>query len=390
MIKRFNFQTWDSVVISIQSQGPIQHAEISENFTSLAFYDLDGLKYFDVESNSAPELLSSYEYMSNGRYEFNDDGSLLAFADGEALKIFDTTSGEIRLLLEHNDVVPGTCCFGRNDVQIYMPIRWSPRNNWIIALEGHHEGRDFKYIQVESGLLFPSSLCLSHFASLPGNPFLVMSVASYRGAYDICGDESGIYMLEFGNIVTETQLFEDLNEGPESTLLSRIEEHGYVLFSRIESVSWSPNGDWIAFVESITDYKFLDSTEYVVDYDYKTHYKLGVITLEGVVIYSLESDENIAYLYPDWSVDSKYIYFTEVIENQTLVLRLSINTQSISPIGSYSNKACMFEPTPNNEWYLIGFRSPDEWECRLSLLDISSGDIYPLAILDRWLLGWEN
>lgn len=291
----------------------------------IAYIDAKGLKIAYTRDKTIRIQVSIVDSMDQRDFLLTSDGSLLAYSDEEALKIFDLSTGITRILIEHNRVDLYTDDFDAADYRAYTPAQWSPEYDWLVVEERYYEGNSYKFISSYSGKLLLSSACRSQFSSLPDNQALVFSVAFRGYGFYPCGQEGGIYIAKFDGVVTEAQLYEDHDDGE-------------LISSQIVHISSSPNGEWVAF----TEYVSVNSARI-------WRFMLGIIPMGGGEFFSQYSDDEIAYLYPTWSTDSKHLYFVESDENQSTIYSLSINSNLISVKGSFKGEICLFTSTPNSD-----------------------------------------
>lgn len=81
---------------------------MSEGMQAIAFVDSEGLKVANIQNPTESMLISNDGNMGQRHFLWNSNGNLLAFADEEALKLLDTTTGDTRLLIKHEFVDSGT------------------------------------------------------------------------------------------------------------------------------------------------------------------------------------------------------------------------------------------------------------------------------------------
>lgn len=368
-IYRFNFQTWQTEELSIDSQGPIQHAELSTDTNILVFYDSEGLKYINTQPVSNPVLISSDQSIRSRDYLISDDGNHLAYSDEKVLYMIDFSSGNSRILIKHTSFDINSENYDTADVRVYSPIQWSPQNDWLIVEEGYYEGSSYKYLSSNSGKLLPSSACFPQFSSSGDSNSLVFSAMFGGYGHNPCGQEGGIYLVEFSEVATETQLYED-------------QDNGLDISSQIVHMSSSFDGSSIAFVEYIL----------VNNYSKRTwKFILSIFSITEGEIYSQESAENVAYLYPAWSDDGKHLYYSETDEAQTTIYSLSLDSLLNSKIARFKGEVCSFSFIPNSDWFLISIRQSEASDCALGLMDIQSGKIFPVEFPNNaTILGWET
>jgi TolB protein len=168
-------------------------------------------------------------------------------------------------------------------------------------------------------------------------------------AFTVYGGKTGVHVIDV------TDVIEGIVSGP--TMI-----HGIV---SAYGATWSPDGDWIAFLREKSNPKSVpnDSTAYSVDRP--TSATLWVVRRDGSGARQLSAAVGDVYTTPTWSPDSTTIAFTTGAGGAMDNALWTVGIDGAPPIKIYESSGYLSDRpawSPDGEWiaFDVGAESPDE------------------------------
>jgi hypothetical protein len=347
-IQQYNLRNWSTEKLSVQSDGDILQAVLSSNQRWLAFQDRNGIKIVEQPFIGKP-LSIPIAQSDRIRLLFSNNSELLAYSDGEGLKVFNVLEGAASLLLAHitdqSDV---------SKLRYYSPEQWSPDSEWIWLSVSHWEGVSHVLAHVPTKTFHEYTGCYSNMDWFNTSKAFVATV-HYSG-YLSCGDNDGIYLIELknNNQVTEKRIYQETSPSEAWEREPR-------------DIRLSPDSEKMSFVQlSYPDQTNQSSRLMLIDVQSNEQSELD------------SSQDDITS--PIWSDDGKRLFYTIQGEEESQVIRLNLESDEKVVLYSLPNKTIIVSDLIDDEWLVASTITNTDWDS-LYLVNTHNGTVVKISML---------
>lgn len=348
-IQQYSLRKWSAEKLSIQSDGDILQATLSPDQQWLAFQDKNGLKIVEQPFINQPVVISAIQH-EQIRFLFSSNSKLLAYSDGEGLKVFKVLERTSSLLLAHSTDESDV-----SKLRFYSPQQWSPDSEWLWIVVGHWESISHVLAHVSTKSFHEYSGCYSDTDWFETSKAFVATVR-YSGYWG-CGDEDGVYLVELknNNRITEKRVYQE-------TFPSEAWER------EPRDIKLSPNNTKLSFVQlSHPEQTSHSSHLMLIDVTSNEHKELR------------SSQDDIAS--PVWSTDGKKLFYTIQGKKESQVFHLNLDSGEETVLCSLPNRAVLFSNLINDEWLVVGTVANNDWNS-LHLVNIHNDNVVKVSTLD--------
>ncbi|MBC7877404.1 MAG: hypothetical protein H7Y59_09570 [Anaerolineales bacterium] len=349
-IQKYNLQNWSEEKLSFQSDGDILQAALSPNKQWLVYQDKSGLKITERPFAAQPLIVSTVN-SERTRFLFSSSSELLAYSDGEGLKIFDVLKNTSFTLLVHSPDQPDV-----SKIRFYSPQQWSPDSQWLWVAVSHWEHISHVLIHISTRTSHEFTACYSDTDWLPTSQAFVATVR-YSDYYG-CGDNDGIYLigLTANYDISEKRIYQ---ETVPREAWAR-EPH---------DIQLSPDGGNISFVQLSNPGTDLQVSRLIL---------INTSDKESKELDSSQDDIST----PIWSANDEKIFYSIQSEKESSIISLNINSGEKIVLWSVPQKAVLISLLADSDWLIIGTRSnsSNAWDS-LYLVDSISGSATKISDL---------
>jgi Tol biopolymer transport system component len=234
---------------------------------------------------------------------------------------------------------------------------------WI----GYWEGGRMVLVSTATQEVHELSGCRPDASWLPNGQAFAMAV-EYSG-YLGCGEQDGIYIVSAaGGIVSEERIYFD----PAST--DPADGAGS------SSVSWSPTGDWITFVQ----------TYYTPDFD-DSESRLMLVRPDGTEARTLASTQDGRIITPVWTGDGGTIYYAIWSRDGSHIYRAHIHSAEATLLHKSPDRERLISLSPDGQWLVFGQDTSSYEHMDLKVLNLRDDGVIPIAHVGPTpFIGWER